>query len=99
MVSARLYIYLKAITLLPLKAGIYAAIVALLSVKQATTGLSDLIIQAILDQLQTISQEASPIIGKNIMCFLGELMNVGLLTSVNFVEGLYDLEGGAESEM
>lgn len=33
------------------------------------------------------------------MCFLGELMNVGLLTSVNFVEGLYDLEGGAESEM
>jgi len=30
------------------------------------------------------------------MCFLGELMNVGLLNSVNFVECLYDLEGGAE---
>jgi|LakMenEpi03Aug12_release.lakeMendotaPanAssembly.Ray.scaffolds.fasta_scaffold6342516_1 nuclear cap-binding protein subunit 1 len=35
-------------------------------------------------------------IGKNVICFLGELMNIGLLNSVNYIECLYDLEGGAE---
>jgi nuclear cap-binding protein subunit 1 len=60
--------------------------------------LAELIIQTILDQLATLWQEPSPIIGRNVMGFLGELMNVGLLNSVNFVECLYDLENGAESE-
>lgn len=32
------------------------------------------------------------------MSFLGELMNIGLINSVNYVECLYDLEGGAETE-
>jgi len=32
------------------------------------------------------------------MGFLGELMNIGLLIPVNYVECLYDLESGAESE-
>jgi nuclear cap-binding protein subunit 1 len=52
----------------------------------------------VLDQLQFISSERTPLIGKNIMCFLGEIMNIGLLNSVNYVECLYDLEAGAEVE-
>ena len=32
------------------------------------------------------------------MAFLGELMNIGLINVVNFIECLYDLESGAEQE-
>ena len=32
------------------------------------------------------------------MRFLAELMNIGLVSPVSFVECLYDLESGAESE-
>lgn len=32
------------------------------------------------------------------MRFLGELMNIGVLNMVNYVETLYDLQSGAESE-
>jgi nuclear cap-binding protein subunit 1 len=49
-----------------------------------------------MDRLQYISSDRTPLIGSNILCFLGELMNIGLLGGVNYVECLYDLEGGAE---
>ncbi|KAM3138124.1 hypothetical protein pb186bvf_009797 [Paramecium bursaria] len=88
----------QAITLLPLKAGIYATIMGLLSVKQTTSAFADTIIQGIIDQLQNIQSCKTPILGQTIMRFLAELMNIGLVSPVSFVECLYDLESGAESE-
>lgn len=51
-----------------------------------------------MDRLQSACSDNSPLVGKNVMRFLGELMNIGVLNSVNYVECLYDLEGGAEQE-
>ncbi|CAD8057548.1 unnamed protein product [Paramecium primaurelia] len=96
--DAMIQSFIQCAKLLPLKAGIYATILALLSTKQITQSLTDQIILGLLEHLPQIAQEETPILGQTILKFLSELMNVGLLNTVSFVECLYDLEGGAENE-
>ncbi|CAK73438.1 unnamed protein product (macronuclear) [Paramecium tetraurelia] len=96
--DAMIQSFIQCAKLLPLKAGIYATILALLSTKQTTQSLTDQIILGLLEHLPQIAQEETPILGQTILKFLSELMNVGLLNTVSFVECLYDLEGGAENE-
>ncbi|CAD8063706.1 unnamed protein product [Paramecium sonneborni] len=96
--DAMIQSFIQCAKLLPLKSGIYATILALLSTKQTTQSLTDSIIIGLLEHLPQIAQEETPILGQTILKFLSELMNVGLISTVSFVECLYDLEGGAENE-
>ncbi|CAD8149526.1 unnamed protein product [Paramecium pentaurelia] len=92
--DAMIQFFIQSAKLLPLKSGIYATILGSL----VTQSLTDQIILGLLEHLQQIAQEETSILGQTILKFLSELMNVGLLNTVSFVECLYDLQRGAENE-
>ncbi|CAD8155196.1 unnamed protein product [Paramecium octaurelia] len=64
--------FIQCAKLLPLKSGIDASILALLSTKQITYSLTDQIIIGLLEHLQQIAQEETPILGQTILKFLSD---------------------------
>lgn len=85
---------MQSISLLSQKSALYATVIALVDLKLSS--FTEIIIDRVLEILQTSLDQGELIIPKYCLIFLGELMNIGLINSFSFITLLYDLVNEAE---